>query len=347
MNATHPHLVSVVTPFYNTEEYLAQCIESVLSQTYLNWEYVLVNNCSTDRSSEIANYYADRNKRIRLIHNDRNLTQVQNYNHALRQISYNSKYCKMVQADDWIFPECLSKMVECAQKDSSIGIVSAYSLHGSNVINDGLPFAMTTFDGRQVGRASLLLDGKQIFGSPSTVLFNSEVIRNCDKFFNEFDLFEDIEVCYRILQSWNFGFVYQVLTCCRTNNDGVSSTISEFDPFWFLSKYIRIKKYGNIYLNSQEFEERIKSIEKEYFSFLAHGILFGRGKKFWEFHLNGLKTIDYELRLWKLSKFICLEILDILFNPKATVGRVARRILVKKNKGDEGLGAQRLKASKE
>ena len=52
--------VSVVTPVYNGGEYLAQCIESVISQSYGNWEYIIVDNCSTDNSLDIANTYAER-----------------------------------------------------------------------------------------------------------------------------------------------------------------------------------------------------------------------------------------------------------------------------------------------
>lgn len=63
-------LVSFVTPFYNTEQYLEECIESVLRQTYGNWEYVLLNNCSTDKSVQIAERYARQYPdRIRLEHN--------------------------------------------------------------------------------------------------------------------------------------------------------------------------------------------------------------------------------------------------------------------------------------
>jgi glycosyltransferase involved in cell wall biosynthesis len=51
-------LVSIVTPFYNTRDYLRECMESVLRQTYENSEYVLVDNCSTDGLSEIAADYA-------------------------------------------------------------------------------------------------------------------------------------------------------------------------------------------------------------------------------------------------------------------------------------------------
>ena len=53
-------LVSVATPVYNGERHLAECIESVLAQTYQNWEYIIVNNCSTDRTREIAESYGRR-----------------------------------------------------------------------------------------------------------------------------------------------------------------------------------------------------------------------------------------------------------------------------------------------
>jgi glycosyltransferase involved in cell wall biosynthesis len=62
-------LVTIVTPFYNTRQYLEECIKSVLQQTYQNWEYALVDNCSTDGSSELAAEYASMfRSRIRLIH---------------------------------------------------------------------------------------------------------------------------------------------------------------------------------------------------------------------------------------------------------------------------------------
>src|SRR5579862_9162513 len=91
--------VSVLTPAYNEEKYLAQCIESVLNQKYQNFEYIIVNNCSTDSTLEIAKHYEKRDKRIKVISNQVFLTQAQNFNFALQQISPDSKYCKMVQGD--------------------------------------------------------------------------------------------------------------------------------------------------------------------------------------------------------------------------------------------------------
>ncbi len=54
MDSTNMPLVSVVTPLYNNREFLEECIEIVRAQTYQNWDYTIVNNCSTDGSAEIA-----------------------------------------------------------------------------------------------------------------------------------------------------------------------------------------------------------------------------------------------------------------------------------------------------
>jgi glycosyltransferase involved in cell wall biosynthesis len=96
-------LVSVVTPFYNTAAYLSECIESVLKQTYTEFEYILADNCSTDGSAEIAESYARQDSRIRLVRYSDFVAQLPNYNRALREISRSSQYCKIVQADDYIF----------------------------------------------------------------------------------------------------------------------------------------------------------------------------------------------------------------------------------------------------
>src|SRR5215470_11110782 len=96
--------VSVVTPFYNTAAYLEECIESVLAQTHDSFEYLLVNNASTDGSREIAARYAARDSRIRLDDNEQLVDQVANYNGAIDRISGESKYVKIVQADDAIDP---------------------------------------------------------------------------------------------------------------------------------------------------------------------------------------------------------------------------------------------------
>src|SRR2546425_13042121 len=110
MSAQDP-LVSVVTPVYNGERYLRECIESLLAQTYEHWDYTIVNNCSTDRTLDIAREYAERDPRIRIHNNETFVRVIANHNIAFRQISPESKYCKPLAADDMLLPECLERMV--------------------------------------------------------------------------------------------------------------------------------------------------------------------------------------------------------------------------------------------
>src|SRR5215470_8626977 len=127
-------VVSVVTPFYNTAAFLAECIESVLAQTFDSFEYVLLDNCSTDGSGEIAARYAARDPRLRVVKNDRLLPQVPNYNRAMTLPSAGCRWVKVVQADDTIFPRCLSEMLALAEAHPSIGVVSSYRLMGNIVL---------------------------------------------------------------------------------------------------------------------------------------------------------------------------------------------------------------------
>jgi glycosyltransferase involved in cell wall biosynthesis len=87
-------LVGVVTPVYNGGEYLRECIESVLAQSYTNWRYTIVNNRSTDDSLEIALHYARLDSRVRVHDNVEFLPIIDNHNHAYGLIDRDSIYCK-------------------------------------------------------------------------------------------------------------------------------------------------------------------------------------------------------------------------------------------------------------
>jgi glycosyltransferase involved in cell wall biosynthesis len=313
--------VSIVTPFYNTAEFLAECIESVLTQSYENWEYLLVNNCSTDGSMEIAARYGIKDPRIRVLTNSTFLNQVQNYNQALRQISAASRYCKMVQADDLIFPDCISKMVALAETDPRIGVVSSYSLTGNRVINTGLPYDIKIIYGPEVCRKSLQAQ-MFLFGSPTSVLFRSEIVRQRDPFYREGSPNEDTEACYEILQNWDFGFVHQILSYLRIDNVSISAAVKDHGAS-YLEKFIMVNKYGRLFLGEAEFRKCLKQIRKVYFEDLALNLLRRQDKRVWEFHRRGLHGLGYELNKKELIfPHLLKVILDIALNPKNSIERM-------------------------
>lgn len=322
-------LVSVVTPFYNTQNYLAECIESVLAQIYQNWEYILVNNCSTDRSPQIAKQYAEKDRRLRVIDNEKFLSQVQNYNHALRQISIDSEYCKIVQADDWIFPECLSRMVAVAEYDSRIGLVSSYRLDDGRLDCLGLPKDREVFDGHEVCR-SQLRGGSFLFGSPTTVLYRSNLVRGRTSFFSETSLHEDTEVCYEILEHSRFGFVHQALSFTRRENESTSSKVREYNPN-LLDKFIVLSKYGRVYLQAKECRDRLTKWRSSYYDFLADSLKARREREFWEYHRRGLATIGENLSFFRVAGFLLKKQLNRIVQPH---GDKVRMVL--KKLGDRG-----------
>src|SRR5438552_2108947 len=123
--------VSVVTPVYNGQQYLEECIQSVLAQTYRDWAYVIVANCSTEETVAIAQHFATQDDRIRVVRSTEFLDALDSHNRSMRAIDARSRYCKVVHADDWLYPECLELMVALAERHPSVGVVSSFRLVGS------------------------------------------------------------------------------------------------------------------------------------------------------------------------------------------------------------------------
>ncbi|SHE33991.1 Glycosyltransferase involved in cell wall bisynthesis [Fodinibius roseus] len=264
--------VSVLTPAYNGEEFLRECIESVLKQDYDNWEYVLVNNKSTDSTLEIIKEYAALDSRIRIHNNEEFLPQMENLNHAFRQISPESKYCKVVHADDWLFPECLSRMVEVAEEYPSVGIVSAYRLDGNKVELDGLPYPSNFNSGREIARKYLLY-GFSKFGSPSSLLIRSELIRKREKMYDESFLSSDTGACLDLLKESDFGFVHQVLTYTRLHENSVTNTLAE-ESFASIHGELAFQlKYGPYFLTEEEYKRRLSQKVNLFYILLARNFV--------------------------------------------------------------------------
>lgn len=334
--------VSVVTPFHNTAPYLAQCIESVLAQSYSEFEYILVDNCSTDGSGEIAEAYARRDTRIRFIRRTHLLTQVQNYNGALEEISEASRYCKIVQADDFIFPECLQLMVEAFERSESVGLMSSYWLKGDEVRGTGFPYPTPLLTGKEMARL-YLRTGVWVFGSPTAVMYRACMIKRGQPFYDQSRLHEDTEKCMQILEHWDFGFVHQVLSFSRADNESISSAARAFQPN-ALDRYIIVKRYAAVFLDASEAAEMTTKAKREYYSVLANAALRGRDAEYWRYQAKGLNTLEETLDRPYLALQVIRQILWNVTNPADTISKILR--LLKRKTGTKSSDENRASAGK-
>lgn len=119
MNGQKNPLFSVVINCYNGEAYLCETINSVIAQTYTNWEIIFWDNCSTDLTTDIIKSFKD--KRIRYYRSEHNVALGVARNLALSKAT--GEYIAFLDADDIWMPELLSHFVDAFSKDNSLGIV--------------------------------------------------------------------------------------------------------------------------------------------------------------------------------------------------------------------------------
>lgn len=129
--------VSVIIPVYNCEGLLEQCVQSVLDQTYLNLQVLLVDDGSTDRSGEICDALAERDLRVETFHiPNRGVSGARNFglDHAIGQ------YIQFVDGDDQILPTMIERLVGHAQREQADLVVCGYDRITSYVVRkDHLP----------------------------------------------------------------------------------------------------------------------------------------------------------------------------------------------------------------
>jgi glycosyltransferase involved in cell wall biosynthesis len=323
-------LVTVLTPVYNGEPFLAECIESVLRQTHDHWEYVIVDNASTDRTAEISHAYAARDRRIRVHTNDRLVPVVENHNIAVRQLSPAAVWCKFVSADDMLLPECLEKMVALATEHPSVGLVAAYQVRGRQVALSGLPYPSPITPGRSIGRASLLGD-LSVFGNPTAHMLRADLVRRRDPFYDQSTIHADEAACYDLLQSADFGFVHQILTCQRVHRGTITYSIARRLNTYLLGHMKMLKMYGPVYLTPDEYEHVVQERMDVYYTFLARALLSPARREILRYHGDGLCELGFPVQRLRLARAMLGQCGRAVLAPAANLRKVARLIRSRSN----------------
>lgn len=313
--------VSVVTPFYNTVDYLAECIESVLAQTHEDFEYILHDNASTDGSADVARAYAAKDPRIRYIRVDVLVPQIPNYNRTLEHIDPRSVWCKMVQADDWIERRCLEDMVAVGAQSDRVGIVASFRRREADLLGGGPDYRRSVFPGREIARAEVL-GQYHVLGSPTTVMYRSEIVRARKPFYTVGRLSPDTEACLEILREWDLGFAHQVLTFSRRQPGSIYREIVSRDGH-ILGEAILAWRYGPEFLDAAECDRRRRDTLDALHARLGLAVLKARPAAYWRMHRDGLRSVGLDLERWRVARSAAAYVLRAAARP-ALMAEIAR-----------------------
>lgn len=159
------HLISIIAPVYQVEAYLPACVESILNQTYSNWELILVDDGSKDRCGELCDRYAAQDSRIRVIHQqNQGVSKARNAGLDVAQ----GDYLAFIDSDDLVKPDFLQVLYQnLVNHGADIACCCAVAQGGEILVNDILPL---------VRRSRLITDPEEFYAD---IAANSEIYWSC------------------------------------------------------------------------------------------------------------------------------------------------------------------------
>jgi len=215
-------VVSIMMPAYNAERYIAQAIESVLAQSYTQWELVIVNDGSTDRTADIAAQYDD--PRIRNTH-QANAGEAAARNTALQHMQ--GEFVAFLDSDDFYLPDHLDLTVNFLKMNPSLSGVYSDGFY-CNENGDRLAELSSRRRGPFIGRVfEEAVYSSDVFGPPVCVVLQGEIINHHDlKFDPNIIIGPDWDFFIQFSDLAEFGYLDNKTCCYRIHTRNLSSMIS-------------------------------------------------------------------------------------------------------------------------
>lgn len=215
-----PPKVSICLPTYNYSRYITDAIESVISQTFKDFELVIIDDCSTDNTIDILKRYSKIDNRIIFQKNTKNIGLGNNFNKCLELAT--GQYVKIMCSDDLLEPTCIYKSLILLDKYPTATLLSC----GRQVVtNNLLPIKILAFSDKFEflnGHSAIkkcLFHGNLI-GEPTATLFKKE---NATRGFRtEYKQLLDLEMWFHLLEKGDFLFTPEVLCKFRRHEEQVT-----------------------------------------------------------------------------------------------------------------------------
>lgn len=265
-------LISICIPNYNYEKYIGEAIDSVLSQTYQNFEIIIFDNASTDNSLNIINSYTDR--RIKLHINPSNINLYENINRAMSYAT-GDLIC-VLHSDDFYHENFLEEIVKAYRKypDQKVFVTGVYNYHSvQKDLKQHAPFPYGGIKSQNEVITRLIYSNN--IGNGVNVCFHKDVIRKAGMYSSAFCFASDYDFLFRMARNFDFVYIPKFLAFYRIHGNNLSHSVNK-NLNMFLEghnilefnlskiKLKRSKPYINlikhrVYVKSVEFTMKYKS----------------------------------------------------------------------------------------
>lgn len=211
---TESKKISIVMPVYNGERYLSEAIDSIIQQTYSNWELIVINDCSTDATEQIVEDYIRRDARIRLYTNPENLKLPKSLNVGFEKAT--GEYYTWTSDDNIMLPNMLSTLLRTLEKNPQAGM--AYS----NFIN-------IDANGEQLGTVELGEPQRLPFGNTcgASFLYRRGMANQIGEYDTNLFLAEDYDYWIRMYHLTTIIHINDYLYLYRQHNNSLSQKRKE------------------------------------------------------------------------------------------------------------------------
>ncbi|WKA50169.1 glycosyltransferase family 2 protein [Planococcus liqunii] len=246
-------LISIIMPAYNAEEYIEDAINSVLSQSYKEWELIIIDDCSNDKTSKIAEKFGQRDARLRLIKNNENMGVSETRNKGINLAL--GEWIAFLDSDDLWEITKLEKQLLCANEEGA-----SFVFTGSSFINkEGKPFkgileVPKTVDFNKLKKHNII--------SCSSVLVKKEYFTTIKM--EHDNMHEDYATWLRILKTGTLAFgVNEPLLVYRLSISSLSGNkLKTIGVTYKLFRLIDLNPASSIYFTSMHLMNSVKKYNK-------------------------------------------------------------------------------------